>query len=65
MPKMKTKKAVAKRFKITATGKFRAPKANKQHILGKKSPKRKMKLRIKSVVDKTNQSRVKKMLPYM
>ena len=64
MPKIKTKKAAAKRFKITGTGKFRYAKANKQHILGKKSPKRKMGLRKMGVVDKTNEAAVKQMLPY-
>ncbi len=64
MPKMKTKKAAAKRFKVTATGKFKYAKANKQHILGKKSPKRKRKLRLAGVVDSTNMKKVEKMLPY-
>ena len=64
MPKIKTKKAAAKRFKMTGTGKFKYPRANKQHILTKKSPKRKMKLRKSSVVDKTNEVAVRRMLPY-
>ena len=64
MPKIKTKKAAAKRFKITGTGKFKHPRANKQHILGKKSPKRKMVLRKSGIVDKTNEAAVRKMLPY-
>ena len=37
MPKLKTKKAAAKRFKITGTGKLKRNKSNTQHILGKKS----------------------------
>ncbi|MDR1664587.1 MAG: 50S ribosomal protein L35 [Clostridiales bacterium] len=64
MPKLKTKKAAAKRFKATATGKFKYPRANRQHILGKKSPKRKMTLRKAGVVDKTNEAAVRKMMPY-
>ena len=64
MPKLKTKKAAAKRFKITGTGKFKHQKANKTHILGKKSPKRKMKLRKIGMVDKTNENAVRAMLPY-
>ena len=64
MPKLKTKKAAAKRFKATATGRFKRSKANKQHILGKKSPKRKMKLRKLGMVDKTNEAAVRKMMPY-
>ena len=64
MPKLKTKKAAAKRFKITGTGKFKYSKANKQHILTKKTPKRKMTLRKQGVVDKTNEAAVRAMLPY-
>lgn len=64
MPKLKSKKAASKRFRVTATGKFKYPRANKQHILGKKSPKRKMTLRKMGVVDKTNEAAVRKMLPY-
>jgi large subunit ribosomal protein L35 len=64
MPKLKTKKAVAKRFKVTGTGKLTYHKCNKQHILGKKSPKRKRKLRKAAVVDATNVKQVKRMLPY-
>jgi len=64
MPKIKTKKAAAKRFKATGTGKFKYAKANKQHILTKKSPKRKMGLRQAGVVDKTNELAVRRMLPY-
>jgi len=64
MPKLKTKKAAAKRFKITGTGKFKHPKANKQHILTKKSPKRKMTLRKMGMVDKTNEAAVRQMMPY-
>jgi len=64
MPKIKTKKAAAKRFKITGTGKFKHPKANKTHILTHKSPKRKMSLRKMGMVDKTNEAAVRAMLPY-
>jgi len=64
MPKLKTKKAAAKRFKVTGTGKFKHPKANKQHILTKKSPKRKMTLRKMGMVDKTNEAAVRQMMPY-
>jgi len=64
MPKLKTKKAVAKRFKVTGTGKLTYHKCNKQHILGKKSPKRKRKLRRAAVVDATNVKQVKRMIPY-
>ena len=64
MPKLKTKKAAAKRFKATGTGKFKHQKANKTHILTKKSPKRKMNLRKMGMVDKTNEAAVRAMMPY-
>ncbi|MDR3091650.1 MAG: 50S ribosomal protein L35 [Clostridiales bacterium] len=64
MPKVKTNKAAAKRFKVTGTGKFKYSRANKQHILGKKSPKRKRQLRRAGIVDKTNAAQVREMLPY-
>ncbi len=65
MPKLKTRKAAAKRFSATATGKIRYSKANKQHILTKKSPKRKRKLRLRGNVDKSNMKNVERMLPYL
>ena len=45
MPKMKTHRGAAKRFKITGSGKVKRYRANKSHILTKKSPKRKRRLR--------------------
>ena len=65
MPKLKTKKAAAKRFKITGTGKLKRNKSNTQHILGKKSRKRKRNLRKSTVVDATNVKSMKKALPYL
>lgn len=62
MPKMKTKKGAAKRFKVTATGKIKRTVANKQHILGKKTSKRKRHLRGTKVADKTNENQIKLML---
>lgn len=64
MPKMKTNRAAAKRFRATATGKFKFPRQNKQHILGKKSPKRKRQLRKLGIVGPTDVERVRKLLPY-
>ena len=49
MPKMKTKRAAAKRFKVTGTGKIKRFKAYKRHILTKKSTKRKRDLRQSTV----------------
>ena len=64
MPKLKTKKGVKKRFKLTKTGKIKRAKANKSHILTKKSRSRKRSLRKGAMVDKTFQEKVKKLLPY-
>lgn len=65
MPKLKTKKAAAKRFKLTGTGKIKRSKSNTQHILGKKTTKRKRKLRHATTVSKTVQNSIKKkLLPY-
>lgn len=64
MPKMKTKRAAAKRFKVTGTGKVMRMKAYKSHILTKKSAKRKRNLRKATEVDATNVKTMKKILPY-
>ena len=64
MPKIKTKKAAAKRFKKTGTGKLVRAKAFKSHILTKKSTKRKRNLRKTSVADTTNVKQIKKLIPY-
>lgn len=63
--KFKTKKAAAKRFKMTGSGKLVRMKANKSHILNKKTTKRKRNLRKDTVVDVTNEKTMKKILPYL
>ena len=65
MPKIKTNRAAAKRFKKTGTGKLKRNKAYKSHILTKKSTKRKRNLRKSTVTDVTNASNMKKILPYL
>ena len=65
MPKLKTKRAAAKRFKVTGTGKLKSNKANKSHILTKKTTKRKRGLRKATMTDKTNEKNMKKILPYL
>ena len=65
MPKIKTNRAAAKRFKKTATGKLKRNKAYKSHILTKKSTKRKRNLRKGTITDVTNVKSMKKILPYM
>ena len=62
MPKVKTRSAVKKRFKTTAKGHLKRKKAYASHILTKKSTKRKRKLRQTSLVDKTQEKKVKAML---
>lgn len=64
MPKIKTRRAAAKRFKVTGTGEFKRAKAFKSHILEKKSPARKRNLRKATVVSNADYERVTKMLPY-
>lgn len=65
MPKLKTSRAAAKRFKKTGTGKLKRMKAYKSHILTKKSPKRKRNLRKAVITDSTNAKNMKKILPYL
>lgn len=64
MPKMKTRKAAAKRFKQTGTGKFMHNRAYGRHILTKKSSKRKRRLGQTADVKSTEMSRLKAALPY-
>ena len=65
MPKIKTSRAAAKRFKKTGTGKLVRNKAYKSHILTKKSQKRKRNLRKATVLDQSNVKNMKKILPYL
>ena len=65
MPKIKTNRAAAKRFKATGTGNLKRNKAYKSHILTKKSTKRKRNLRQATITDATNVKNMKKVLPYL
>ena len=65
MPKMKTSRAAAKRFKVTGKGKLKRNKAYKRHILTKKSTKLKRNLRKAAMTDQSNVKNMKKILPYM
>lgn len=65
MPKMKTHRGAAKRFKLTGTGKIKRAKAFKRHILTKKSSKTKRNLRHSAVMDDTNAKGIRKLLPYL
>lgn len=62
MPKMKTKKAVAARFKVTATGQLRRHQAGKRHILTKKTGKRKRQLRAPALVSETQLKTYKRLM---
>lgn len=63
MPKMKTHRGAAKRFKRTGSGKIVRARSNKQHILTKKASKRKRHLRKSAVVSSVDAKRVKQMVP--
>ena len=63
MPKIKTHRGAAKRFKKTGTGKFKGSHAFHSHILGKKSAKRKRNLRKATMVDKSNEAKLQRLLP--
>ena len=64
MPKLKTRKAAAKRFKATGTGKFLRRRAFLNHLLDHKSPKRKRHLGTMALVDERDADNVRAMLPY-
>ncbi len=64
MPKMKTRKAAAKRYKVTGSGKIRYKKQGLRHILTKKSSKRKRQLRATGVLHDSEAARVRVLLPY-
>ena len=64
MPKLKTKKSVSKRFRLTKKGKIKRSKAFRGHIRSKKSAKRKRFLRGSALVDITNEKKIKQQLPY-
>jgi large subunit ribosomal protein L35 len=64
MPKMKTKKAAAKRYHVTGTGKIRYKKQGLRHILTKKNAKRKRRLRLPAILSSVETKRVKQLMPY-
>ena len=65
MPKMKTKRAAAKRFKVTASGKLKRRSGWKRHKLEAKNPKRRRKLRKATMVSKADLPRLKRLVPYL
>ena len=65
MPKIKSNRGAAKRFKATGSGKIVRNKAFSSHILTKKTTKRKRNLRKSGLVDATNEKQILKLLPYL
>ncbi|MDX2497822.1 MAG: 50S ribosomal protein L35 [Desulfobacterales bacterium] len=63
MPKIKTNRAAAKRFKKTGKGKFVFAKSHASHMLTKKTTKRKRGLRKSQIIDKDNMKAIKRLLP--
>ena len=64
MPKIKTHSGAKKRFSLTKKGKVKRAQAYKNHILNKKTTKRKRNLRKGAYADVTNESAIKKLIPY-
>ena len=64
MPKIKTHRGAAKRFKIAKSGRIKYQKTNKRHILTKKTTKRKRQLRATGYLTGTAEKNMKKLLPY-
>lgn len=65
MPKIKTHRAAAKRFRKNAAGKFKAGHANRSHIMTKMSTKRKRGLRATNYIRLEDSGRLKRLLPYL
>jgi len=63
MPKLKTNRGAAKRFKQTASGRFKRHQSHRRHILTKKSTKRKRHLRSASLIHAADTAQVRRMLP--
>jgi large subunit ribosomal protein L35 len=65
MPKLKTRRSAAKRFRATGSGKIMRRHSNKNHLLQHKSAKRKRHLSLVAVVDERDEENVRLMLPYL
>ncbi|UAA37253.1 50S ribosomal protein L35 [Paraneptunicella aestuarii] len=65
MPKMKTNRGAAKRFRKTASGGFKSKQSHLRHILTKKSSKRKRHLRGKKLVHESDTALIQRMMPYV
>jgi large subunit ribosomal protein L35 len=65
MPKIKTNRATAKRFKTTGKGKVKRRRAGLRHILTHKSATQKRRLRKGAIVSKANEKAIKRLIPYL
>ncbi len=65
MPKIKTRRGAAKRFRMTGSGKIRRGRAFRRHILTKKSGKRKRQLRRATLVASADEAHIRELLPYL
>jgi large subunit ribosomal protein L35 len=65
MPKMRTKRAAAKRLKKTASGKLKRRSGWKSHLLEAKEPKRRRRLRQASLIAKPDERRLRVLVPYL
>jgi large subunit ribosomal protein L35 len=65
MPKLKTSRGAAKRFKVSGGGKIRRAKAYRRHQLSCKTRKQKRQLKAIGTVDKTNHKAIRKLIPYL
>ncbi|MFT3774847.1 MAG: 50S ribosomal protein L35 [Minicystis sp.] len=64
MPKMKTNRAAAKRFRVTGSGRIRRSKSGLNHLMQEKSKKRLRRLRKNDMVERALEKRIKLLLPY-
>lgn len=64
MPKMKTKRSAAKRFRVSGSGRIRRGKANKSHMMSGKSPSHLRRLRKNDMVDAVDAPRIARLIPY-
>lgn len=64
MPKLKTNRGAAKRFKVTGSGKIKRNNSHRRHILTKKSTKRKREMRHSGLVSDADLGAVRKLIPY-
>ena len=64
MPKMKTNKSAAKRFRVSGSGRVRRSKSGGNHLMQEKSRKRIRRARNNDMVDKTLERKIKRLIPY-